>query len=71
LQSTDELEIAPIAFHPTHLPELGTDLVTALTSLKMNDFSHGEEMLLLDEFDSKPKSSQKFCLAVLFLHTGI
>jgi len=26
----------------THLPELGTNLVTALACLKMNNFSHGE-----------------------------
>jgi hypothetical protein len=25
-----------------HFPELGTDLVTALTSLNVNDFSHLE-----------------------------
>ena len=28
-------------------PEFGTDLVTALAGLKMNDFSHGEFVWLL------------------------
>ena len=28
------------------LPELGTDLVTALTGLKVNDFSHGSKVEL-------------------------
>jgi len=30
----------PITAQQTHLPELGTDLVTALTSLNVYDFSH-------------------------------
>jgi hypothetical protein len=34
-----------IVCNTTYLPELGTDLVTTLTSLKVDDFSHGEGLI--------------------------
>ena len=40
-----------------NLPELGTNLVTALTSLNMNDFTH--DFWLFDLFE-------KFCVGWLF-----